>query len=82
MGCLDKEMVNIIIHGHDPAMGEMLVQASEDKDLIEYARSKGAKGINICGLCCTANELAMRYGIKMAGNFSSRRTRSSQASLR
>ena len=69
LGCLDKEMVNIIIHGHDPAMSEMLVVAAEDRDMLEYARSKGAKGINICGLCCTANEVAMRHGIRMAGNF-------------
>ncbi|NLM83320.1 MAG: anaerobic carbon-monoxide dehydrogenase catalytic subunit [Clostridiales bacterium] len=69
LGVLDKDMVNIIVHGHDPAMSEMIVLASEDKDLIEYARSKGAKGINVCGLCCTANEVTMRHGVKMAGNF-------------
>jgi len=69
LGVLEKDMVNIIVHGHDPAMSEMVVQASEEKELIDYARSKGAKGINICGLCCTANEVAMRHGVKMAGNF-------------
>ncbi len=69
LGCLEKDMVNIIVHGHDPAMSEMIVLAAEEKELIDYARSKGAKGINICGLCCTANEVAMRHGIKMAGNF-------------
>jgi carbon-monoxide dehydrogenase catalytic subunit len=69
LGVLNKEMVNIIIHGHDPAMSEMIVLASEDKDLLDYARSKGAKGINIAGLCCTANEVSMRHGVKMAGNF-------------
>jgi len=69
LGVLEKDMVNIIVHGHDPAMSEMVVQASEHKDLIELARSKGAKGINIVGLCCTANEVAMRHGIRMAGNF-------------
>ena len=69
LGVLEKEMVNIIVHGHDPAMSEMIVAASEDRDLLEYARSKGAKGINISGLCCTANEVTMRHGIRMAGNF-------------
>ena len=68
-GVLEKEMVNIIVHGHDPAMSEMIVQAAEDRDLQEYARSVGAKGINVCGLCCTANEVAMRHGVKMVGNF-------------
>ena len=69
LGVLEKDMVNIIVHGHDPAMSEMIVAASEDRDMIEYARSKGAKGINIAGLCCTANEVTMRHGIRMAGNF-------------
>ena len=69
LGVLEKDMVNIIVHGHDPAMSEMVVAASEDRDMIEYARSKGAKGINVAGLCCTANEVAMRHGIRMAGNF-------------
>ena len=69
LGVLEKDMVNIIIHGHDPALSEMIVLASELPELIQYARSKGAKGINIAGLCCTANEVAMRHGVKMAGNF-------------
>ncbi len=68
-GVLSKDMVNIIVHGHDPAMSEMIVQATEDRDLQEYARSVGAKGINVCGLCCTANEVAMRHGVRMVGNF-------------
>jgi carbon-monoxide dehydrogenase catalytic subunit len=69
LGVLEKDMVNIIVHGHDPAMSEMIVLAAEDKDLLDYARSKGAKGINIAGLCCTANEVTMRHGVRMAGNF-------------
>ena len=69
LGVLEKDMVNIILHGHDPAMSEMVVAAAEDRDMIEYARSKGAKGINLAGLCCTANEITMRHGIRMAGNF-------------
>ncbi len=69
LGVLEKDMVNIIVHGHDPALSEMVVLAAEDKDMLDYARSKGAKGINIAGLCCTANEITMRHGIRMAGNF-------------
>ncbi|UOO37459.1 anaerobic carbon-monoxide dehydrogenase catalytic subunit [Oscillospiraceae bacterium CM] len=69
LGVLEKDMVNIIVHGHDPALSEMIVIAAEDKDLIDYAKSKGAKGINIAGLCCTANEVTMRHGVRMAGNF-------------
>ncbi|MCR5539060.1 MAG: anaerobic carbon-monoxide dehydrogenase catalytic subunit [Lachnospiraceae bacterium] len=69
LGVLDKEMVNIVCHGHDPAVSEMIVQVAESREMQAFAREQGAKGINIVGLCCTANEIAMRHGIKMAGNF-------------
>jgi carbon-monoxide dehydrogenase catalytic subunit len=29
----------------------------------------GASGINLAGICCTANEILMRHGIPVAGNF-------------
>jgi carbon-monoxide dehydrogenase catalytic subunit len=69
LGVLEKDMVNIVVHGHDPAFSETVVAASELKELQDLARSKGAKGINIVGMCCTANEVAMRHGVRMAGNF-------------
>jgi len=69
LGVLEEDMVNIVVHGHDPAFSEMVVCAAEARDLVDYAKSKGAKGINIVGLCCTANEVAMRHGVRMAGNF-------------
>ena len=69
LGVLDKDMVNIVCHGHDPAVSEMIVLVAESRQMQEYARAQGAKGINIVGMCCTANEIAMRHGIKMAGNF-------------
>jgi carbon-monoxide dehydrogenase catalytic subunit len=69
LGVLENDMVNIIVHGHDPVFSEMVVAAAEVKELVDYAKSKGAKGINIAGLCCTANEVAMRHGVRMAGNF-------------
>jgi len=37
--------------------------------MIAYAQSKGAKGINLGGICCTANEVLMRHGIPTAGGF-------------
>ncbi|MDR0812676.1 MAG: anaerobic carbon-monoxide dehydrogenase catalytic subunit [Oscillospiraceae bacterium] len=69
LGVLEKDMVNVVVHGHDPAFSEILVDACEDKSVVEYCRSKGIKGINVVGLCCTANEIAMRHGTRMAGNF-------------
>jgi len=69
LGVLKEDEVNIIIHGHEPLLSEMIVVASSDREMLELARSKGAKGINIAGICCTANEILMRHGIPIAGNF-------------
>jgi carbon-monoxide dehydrogenase catalytic subunit len=69
LGVLEKDKVNIIIHGHEPALAEMLAVASQDPELIAYAKTKGAKGINLAGMCCTANEILMRHGVPIAGNF-------------
>ncbi|HEY64951.1 MAG TPA: anaerobic carbon-monoxide dehydrogenase catalytic subunit [Caldilineae bacterium] len=69
LGVLREDMVNIIVHGHEPTLSEMIVAAAQDPELIEYAKSKGANGINLAGICCTANETLMREGIPLAGNF-------------
>ncbi|HEX7588738.1 MAG TPA: anaerobic carbon-monoxide dehydrogenase catalytic subunit [Anaerolineae bacterium] len=68
LGVLQNEEVNIIVHGHEPTLSAMIVRASTDPELIAYAKTKGAKGINLCGICCTANETMMRQGIASAGN--------------
>jgi carbon-monoxide dehydrogenase catalytic subunit len=69
LGVLKKDEVNIIVHGHEPILSEMIVAASGDKELLAEARKAGAKGINVAGICCTANELLMRHGVPIAGNF-------------
>ncbi|MEW6567738.1 MAG: anaerobic carbon-monoxide dehydrogenase catalytic subunit [Chloroflexota bacterium] len=69
LGILSKDEVNIIIHGHEPTLSEMIVAAATDPELIAYAQSKGAKGITMGGICCTANETLMRQGVPLAGNF-------------
>ena len=69
LGVLAEDKVNIIVHGHEPTLSEMLAVASHDESLVAYARSKGAAGINIAGICCTANEVLMRHGLPIAGNF-------------
>ncbi len=69
LGVLKEDEVNIIIHGHEPTLSEMVVRTAQEPELIEYARSKGAAGINLCGICCTANEILMRQGVPVAGNF-------------
>lgn len=69
MGVLKDDEVNIIVHGHEPILSEMIAAASADEELIAEAKKVGAKGINVAGTCCTANELLMRHGIPIAGNF-------------
>ena len=69
MGVLKTDEVNIIVHGHEPILSEMIAAAAQDKDLLAEAKKVGAKGINVAGTCCTANELLMRHGIPIAGNF-------------
>ena len=69
IGVLEKDMVNIIVHGHDPSLSEMVVFYAQDPEMVSLAKANGAKGINVAGVCCTSNEVAMRHGIPMAGNF-------------
>lgn len=68
LGVLKENEVNIILHGHNPIVSEMIVNASRDPELIALAKEKGAAGINLAGVCCTGNEVLMRKGIPMAGN--------------
>lgn len=68
LGVLKEDHVNILVHGHNPVVSEMVGLAVEDSAMIELAKAKGAKGINLAGLCCTGNELMMRKKIPMAGN--------------
>ena len=69
LGVMNAENVNIVVHGHDPSLSEMICEVADSKEMIDYAKSMGAKGITISGVCCTSNEVAMRRGIPMAGNF-------------
>ena len=69
LGVMKEDHVNLIIHGHEPILSEMIVAISQKPEIIEYAKSKGAKGIQLAGICCTANEIMQRHGIPTAGNF-------------
>ena len=69
LGVMKEEDVNIIVHGHDPSLSEMICEYADDPEMIAYAKSVGAKGITVAGVCCTSNEVTMRRGIPMAGNF-------------
>ena len=69
LGVLKADQVNVIVHGHEPTLSEMIVAAARDPELIAEAKAAGAEGINLAGICCTGNEILMRHGIPAAGNF-------------
>ncbi|VVB67271.1 Hydroxylamine reductase [uncultured archaeon] len=69
LGVLEPNQVNIIVHGHEPLLSEMIVAAAADPEMIGLAKGQGAVGINVAGMCCTGNEVLMRHGVPVAGNF-------------
>jgi carbon-monoxide dehydrogenase catalytic subunit len=69
LGVLKHDEVNVIVHGHEPLLPEMLVVASRDPEIKALTEKVGAKGVNLAGMCCSANEVLMRHGIPCAGNF-------------
>ncbi|MHB0977657.1 MAG: anaerobic carbon-monoxide dehydrogenase catalytic subunit [Candidatus Aquicultorales bacterium] len=67
LGVLKTDSVNIVVHGHEPLLSEMLAVAATDPALVEEAKAAGASGISLSGVCCTANEALMRRGIPSIG---------------
>ncbi len=69
LGVMKADHVNIVIHGHEPVLSEMIVAVAQKQELIDYAKSKGANGIQLSGICCTANEMLQRHGVPLCGTF-------------
>lgn len=69
LGVLKEDEVNIIVHGHVPVLSDAIATVSSDPELIKLAKEKGAHGINVAGICCTALEVLIRKGVNVAGNF-------------
>lgn len=69
LGVLSEDKVNLVIHGHEPILSEMVLEAAESPEMLNLARKNGAAGINVAGMCCTGNETLMRHGTPIAGNF-------------
>jgi carbon-monoxide dehydrogenase catalytic subunit len=69
LGVMKENHVNIVIHGHEPILSEMIVAVAQTPEMNEYANSKGAKGIQLAGICCTANEVLQRHGVPLCGTF-------------
>jgi carbon-monoxide dehydrogenase catalytic subunit len=69
LGIMKEDHVNIIVHGHEPVLSEVIVAVAQSEEMVNYAKEKGAAGIQLGGICCTANEMLQRHGIPTAGNF-------------
>lgn len=68
LGVLEVDKVNIVTHGHNPILSEMILKASQEPEILRFAEEKGARGINLVGMCCTGNELLVRHGVPAAGS--------------
>lgn len=71
MGVLKEDQVNIIVHGHEPNLFESMIASVHEPTLVEAAKTAGAKGINLVGMCCSGAEVLVRHAIPHAGNFMS-----------
>ncbi|MDR1677074.1 MAG: anaerobic carbon-monoxide dehydrogenase catalytic subunit [Deltaproteobacteria bacterium] len=69
LGTLSKTEVNIVVHGQYPLLAEKLIEAAREPDMVAYAKSKGAEGFKISGLCATAIEIQERHGLSGAGDY-------------
>ena len=69
LGVMKEDHVNLIVHGHEPVLSEIIVAVAQSPEMVDYAKKKGAKGIQISGICCTANEILQRHGIPTAATF-------------
>jgi len=69
LGILGKDTINILVHGHEPELSEILAVVVQDPEVKKAAKAVGAEGITLAGICCTANEILMRHGIPIAGSF-------------
>ena len=62
LGVLQKDYVNIAVHGHSPVLVSEIVKKGRAKRIIELAKEKGALGIRFYGICCSGLSAMYRYG--------------------
>lgn len=66
IGVLERNSVNIAVHGHNPVLSEKIMEWAGKMD--KEAVAAGADRINLVGVCCTGNELGMRHGVPLAAH--------------
>lgn len=68
LSVIDPEQINIAVHGHVPLLAERVVEWAQTRES-QGGLPNGVKGINVVGFCCTGNEVLMRHGIDIAGDY-------------
>ncbi len=61
IGAMEEGYVNIAVHGHYPLLVSEIVAAGKSQEMIDLAKSKGAKGIRFYGICCSGLSAMYRY---------------------
>ena len=60
IGVLDKDYVNIVVHGHVPWTGSVVAKMAKQEKFQKMAKEAGAKGIKVYGSLCTGQEMLQR----------------------
>ena len=61
VGALEKNYVNIAVHGHLPMLVSKVVQLGNSEEYQNRAKEIGAKGIKFYGICCSGLQNMYRY---------------------
>jgi len=61
---INPEEINVIVHGHIPALADAVVSAAEEYNADPANNPK----VNVVGMCCTGMEVLMRRGVNYAGD--------------
>lgn len=61
IGVLDPATVNIVAHGHEPFIGQAVLEVAQEPELAALAQAAGASGIKLYGSMDTGQELLQRH---------------------
>lgn len=61
---IERDMINLVIHGHIPFLPDVVIRAAEEYNDNPDHEPK----INVVGMCCTGMEVLMRRGVNFGGD--------------
>ena len=62
LGAIQLDTVNIAVHGHSPVLVAAIVAAARRDYLIDEAKTGGATGIKLYGICCSGHSALAKFG--------------------